>query len=233
MLSSMSLPAANNLKPPYLSAAEELRDNPGQWQAYESQGNCVILAGPGSGKTKTLTVKIARMLAEEVQPPRGIACLTFNSECVRELKGRLDRLGVQAGRNLFVGTVHSFCLKNLILPYGSLANLNLPHEIEVASPTEQARLFAGALEEEIGGNQHPTNWKVRVDEYRRTHLDREKAYWLEDEELAMLVEAYEKKLRSKSLIDFDDMVLLGLKLVEGYPWVGKALRARWLRRSQG
>src|SRR5438093_6197277 len=93
----------------YLVAAEDLRGNPGQWQAYESQGHCVILAGPGSGKTKTLTVKMARMLQEDVQFPRGIACITYNSECVRELKCRLDALGVEESSAVFIGTMHAFC----------------------------------------------------------------------------------------------------------------------------
>lgn len=81
----MSLNVVTEIRPAYLEAAEELRQNPEQWKAYESKGHCVILAGPGSGKTKVLTVKMARTLAEDVDTPRGIACLTFNTECVREL----------------------------------------------------------------------------------------------------------------------------------------------------
>ena len=73
----------------YLRAAEDLRPNPGQWAAYESTGHCVVLAGPGSGKTKTLTAKMARILAEDVEEPRGIACITYNNECARELESRL------------------------------------------------------------------------------------------------------------------------------------------------
>ena len=73
----------------YLRAAEELRRNPGQRDAYNSRGNCVVLAGPGSGKTKTLTIKLARLLAEDVEAPRGVACITYNNECARELEQRL------------------------------------------------------------------------------------------------------------------------------------------------
>ena len=58
--------------------------------AGNSTGHCVVLAGPGSGKTKTLTVKMARILAEDVQEPRGVACITYNNECARELAVRLD-----------------------------------------------------------------------------------------------------------------------------------------------
>src|SRR5262249_45427239 len=78
----------------YLGAAQDLRPNAGQWDAYNSKGHCVVLAGPGSGKTKTLTIKLARMLAEDVEEPRGIACVTYNTECARELEQRLAALGV-------------------------------------------------------------------------------------------------------------------------------------------
>jgi superfamily I DNA/RNA helicase len=105
----------------YRAAAEDLRKNPGQWQAYESTGNCVVLAGPGSGKTKTLTIKLARMLAEDVEPPRGIACITYNSECAAVLGRRLDKLGIQESSKVFIGTIHSFCLKHVVVPYGRLA----------------------------------------------------------------------------------------------------------------
>jgi superfamily I DNA/RNA helicase len=70
----------------YLRAAEQLKGNASQWAAYESKGHCVVLAGPGSGKTKTLAAKVARMLAEDVHDPRGLACITFNNECARELE---------------------------------------------------------------------------------------------------------------------------------------------------
>src|ERR1043165_4979997 len=105
----------------YLEAAEELRRNKRQLAAYESEGNCIVLAGPGSGKTKVLTTKLARMLAVDVASPRGIVCMTYSSECARELIRRLGRLGVRSSRNLFVGTVHSFCLKSIVLPYARLA----------------------------------------------------------------------------------------------------------------
>ena len=75
--------------------AEDLRRNERQWAAYESSGHCIVLAGPGSGKTKVLTIKMARMLSEDVRAPRGIACITFNNQCVRELKTRLARISHQ------------------------------------------------------------------------------------------------------------------------------------------
>ena len=108
MPSRMSALAVARPSPAYRSAVEELRDNPGQWQAYNANGHCVVLAGPGSGKTKTLTVKIAKLLIETIREPRGLACITYNAECARELVTRLERLGVYASGHVFIGTVHSF-----------------------------------------------------------------------------------------------------------------------------
>src|ERR1700693_3683666 len=122
----MSPRDAASVRRPYLSAADELRHNPEQWSAYDSKGHCVVLAGPGSGKTKTLTIKLARMLSEDVEEPRGVACITYNNECARELENRLDKLGVDYGKRMFVGTVHSFSLTQVIFPYAKSARLGLP-----------------------------------------------------------------------------------------------------------
>ena len=104
----------------YLRAAEELRANDDQWKVYESDGNCVVQAGPGGGKTKTITIKIARLLNETVRKPRRVACITYSNACVGELRTRLRKLGVGDDDRLRLATVHSFCLTELVLPYARL-----------------------------------------------------------------------------------------------------------------
>ena len=84
-----------NVSAAYLTQAADLAGNPGQQAAYDSTGNCVVLAGPGSGKTKTLVLKLARIMAEDVRAPRGAACITYSQECARELTRRLERLGLR------------------------------------------------------------------------------------------------------------------------------------------
>jgi DNA helicase-2/ATP-dependent DNA helicase PcrA len=64
------------------------------------------LAGPGSGKTKTPMLKLARILAEDVCAPRKAACITHSHECARE---QAERLGLREAANLFVGTAVSAC----------------------------------------------------------------------------------------------------------------------------
>jgi DNA helicase-2/ATP-dependent DNA helicase PcrA len=211
----------------YITAAEDLRDNPGQWKAYESSGNCVILAGPGSGKTKTLTIKLARMLTEDVSPPSGIACLTYSTECARELQQRLSGLGVVESQNVFIGTLHSFSLKNVVAPFSRMSDLALPNEFSVTSVGDQDLLFTQALNATIG-DENPYKYRTRFDRYRRTYLQREsKEFRDTDAEIANLILEYEKRLLAAKLVDFDTMVLWALQLIERHEWVRKCLRARF------
>ncbi|SEN59531.1 ATP-dependent helicase [Nitrosomonas marina] len=212
----------------YLKAAEDFRDNPGQLGAYESTGHCVVLAGPGSGKTKTLTVKLARMLAEDVHEPRGVACITYNNECARELETRLADLGIQPGSRVFIGTVHSFSLTQIVIPYEKPAGLNLPDNFKVASVRQQRAAMELAYVRTINGPDNPHRWRLPMDRYRRSILNRASDEWqTQDPMLANLVEAYEAELRRNGLIDFDDMPLLALRALINHKWVRKAVLAKY------
>jgi DNA helicase-2/ATP-dependent DNA helicase PcrA len=212
----------------YLRAAEELRRNEGQWKAYEAQGHCVVLAGPGSGKTKTLTIKLARLLSEEIEPPRGLACITYNNECARELEQRLDALGIEPSNRVFIGTVHSFSLTQIIIPYAKPAALGLPDSFAVANKRQRRSALEHAHRRVIGGPQNPEDRRFAMDRYRRTILNRNSAAWLDtNRELAALADAYEAELRALGVIDFEDMPLLAVRALREHPWIQKALLAKY------
>ena len=213
----------------YLQAAEELRLNEGQWAAYESEGHCVVSAGPGSGKTKTLTIKLARILSEDVREPRGVACITYNNECARELEQRLQALGIEAGERVFIGTVHSFSLTQIILPYARVAGMGLPDNFQVASNGEQRGALERAYDRIIAEGDDPhARWRNQLDRYRRRYLDRDSPEFFEtDPVLAELVLGYEEELRAAGLIDFDDMTLLSLRALNEHEWLREAIKAKY------
>ena len=220
----MSSKSVAPVKPKYVLAAESLRGNDGQWLAYSCRGNCVINAGPGSGKTKTLTLKLAKMLAEDVAPPRGIACITYNNQCARELRKRLAELGVEDGIRVSIGTVHSFCLQHIIIPFSHLTSVPIKYPITVASTSEIIQFQEKAVTSVLGFR----HWDASFDKYRRKHLDRRAPEWRSDDaDSAQVIEKYESLLSESGLIDFDGMILIGLHLVETYPWIRKALITRF------
>ncbi|MGC2332420.1 MAG: ATP-dependent helicase [Candidatus Acidiferrales bacterium] len=212
---------------PYLEAAEELRGNAGQWRVYESDGNCVVQAGPGGGKTKTITIKIARLLSETVRRPRRLACITYSNACVGELRGRLRKLGIAEDDRLLLSTVHSFCLTELVLPYARLVGLDVPEPLAVASPFRSRQLFEKAYLKVVGGIC-PGWFRTECDKLRRTILDRDGAEWkAASRRETAVVEAYEALLLENGLIDFDGLVLAGLELVEKHEWVRGAIKAKY------
>lgn len=216
----------NSLKAQYLSAAEDLQRNERQRDAYESTGHCLVLAGPGSGKTKVLTTKMARILAEDILTPRGVACITYSNQCVKELRKRLATLGVDESDRVFIGTVHSFCLRAVLMPYGNLADANIPDPIQVVTQSEQEELFKQAVETVLG-DEKPEYVRTRFDEFRRTVLDRNSEEWNGNESYASLVMEYEQLLKDVGKIDFDGMALEGLCLIREHAWIRKALKAKY------
>lgn len=211
------------------AALEQLRANTEQFDAVNERGHCMVLAGPGSGKTKTLTVAMARALAEDIAEPRGIACITYNNECALELESRLAQLAIEANERIFIGTVHSFALTQVIFPYARccLPEFDRP-DLRVATREEQrAAVEAAHSATQRGGENPHERWKF-AEAKRRRDVDRGSAEWRDkDTELAMFVDAYEQTLHSQGLIDFDDMPLLALRIVSENEWVRHALRAKF------
>jgi DNA helicase II / ATP-dependent DNA helicase PcrA len=202
-----------------------MQENEGQRRAFEYDDSCVVTACPGSGKTATLALKVMRLLSS-IQEPRGLACLTFNNEAVREFRKRLDSFGLQLRQNVVLGTVHSFCLGSVIRPFGKIFLDDLPNPYRVANDDEIVASLAKALDS-VGVNRPPKEYRSTMNEYRRTHLDRKSADWLRNEETVRVIEAYEANLRRLGLIDFDDQVLLALKLIEENQYVRDCLAAKF------
>ena len=211
-----------------LQALAELKGNPEQAAAVVEKGHCVVLAGPGSGKTKTLTTAMARALIEDIPDPRGVACITYNNDCAIELETRLARLGITPGDRAFIGTVHSFALSQVIGPYARCVPIGLPPDFKVASKSQMKAAVETAYQNSIGsyGNPHD-RWKF-ASEKRLRDVDRTRPEWRgHNPELADFIEAYEVELRRQGLIDFDDMPLIAYRMIKANGWIRNALCARF------
>ena len=127
--------------------------------------------------------------------------------------------------NLFIGTVHGFCLRHLLLPYGKFAQLPIPDPLRVATSAEADLIFT-TVAEGIYGVNHPYR-AADVGTHRRTQLDRESDAWHSEEELSTIAIAYEAALRELGLVDFDDLVVFGQQLVEGCDWVLPIIKAKF------
>lgn len=192
------------------------------------RGHCVVLAGPGSGKTKTLTTAMARTLTEDVVDPRGVACITYNNECAIELETRLATFGVEGSDRNFIGTVHSFALTQVIIPYARCIAGLLPEEFRVAT-RDECRAAVDAAYATVFGDQFDPHarWQF-AEEKRRREVDRSLHQWRgRNPELADFIEAYEAELRRRGLIDFDDMPLIAYRMIRDHAWIRSALRARF------
>ena len=181
------------------SAAPTLLDawieefNPEQMEAYGVDGHCVVLAGPGSGKTRVLVARVARLLTQRAKGPRGVACVTFNYEAEREMRTRLGDLGLYPGKRLFIGTVHSFCLACIIAPFCRLFCKNVNSSLAVAGNNQQEQAFQTALRD-ICSNATSGISRRQFDEFRRAFSLTDSEELRDDPELAWLVKRYESIL---------------------------------------
>ena len=123
--------------------------------------------------------------------------------------------------------LHHGLLTELVLPYARLAGITIPDPLSVASPSQCRKLMEKAYAQTLKGAM-PKWYPLECDRLRRTVVDRDSAEWKSwPTQEPLVVEAYEKLLLDNGLIDFDGIVLTGLKLVEDYKWVRNCLRAKY------
>ncbi len=205
-------------------AAQVARLNENQRQALLEPGNTVVLAGPGSGKTATLVLRIAKLL-DEIPAPRGLACLTYGTEAAKEFESRLQTLGFSKGGRLFMGTVHAFCLAHILRPFGWRLGNDFD-TYEVASDTEVSRARQDGLDA-ADINEDQQWWGSKLSAFRQIVTIEPGRKDEFDDRLTTVSKAYLRALRAAKRIDFDDIVLLSLKLVREHEHVRSILAAKY------
>lgn len=183
--------------------------NAEQWEAVSAGEPAVaVLAGPGTGKTRTLVFRIVRLLEQGVSPAR-ITAVTFTNRAAREMRERLEKqVGKKTARRLQIGTFHAVCL-SLLEGWG----------IPVRLLDEGGAL---ALAEEAKGE---TGWAGPARELLEAVAAGKRGKPAADKKLLAACEAVEEKRRQLGALDYDDLLLETLRLLEE----GKPLPAAFSR----
>lgn len=209
-----------------------LQENQSQWDAFQKPGNAVVIAGPGSGKTRVLAMKIAQLLRDEIAPPQGVACVTYTRMMARELERRIFSLGVRERPNVVVGTLHSFCLGHVVQPFAKLYQLGLPDPIRIAPQSVWDECLDQARFTIAGENFDPSqdqNYKTKLTKYHLQRIDVPFSEW-ENQTFANVLELHYETLNQRGFIDFDLVVKAALNLISNHALVRQSLYAKfaWL-----
>ncbi|WP_016741189.1 MULTISPECIES: ATP-dependent helicase [Bacillales] len=211
----------------YEKKLNEIKNDEFQNAAYVSDKSTVVLAGPGSGKTTVLTLKIMKLLKEKIAPPQGLACVTFSKEAAYEFKHRLKKLGYQRRDNVFLGTVHSFCIAEVIGKFGHLyPKYQIPLPIKIISQKEKRKLFKQIKDElEIGDENLSL---IELDKERSQNIKGKTRVEGSKNELAIkIAEEYERRLHSSGYTDFVSIVKFSTLLIQNESYVRKCLEAKF------
>ncbi len=202
-----------------LNHAAEL--NPEQTRAVETiHGPLLIVAGAGSGKTRVITYRIANMLAQGI-PQNAILALTFTNKAAREMQHRVRALTGRKMTNLTVSTFHAFGVKVLrehIHHFGYAPNFTI---YDTHDQMALIRETAG----EVGFDlEHTSAWSV-LSMFQKARL----AGTVSDlgSSYQKLYQEYRAHLRTYNAVDFDDLILLPVQVMEEHPEVREALHARF------
>ncbi|MBQ3311451.1 UvrD-helicase domain-containing protein [bacterium] len=201
-----------------------------------TKGPLLVLAGAGSGKTKVLTSRIAYLVQNGVKP-REILAVTFTNKAAREMRERLSSiLGEQTVKYMWVGTFHSICgriLRQDIENYDFKSGKKLDHNFTIYDDSDCMSVVKNALK------KLNMDDKVYQPKYVRTVISNAKnkmedayqfATFARDfkaQKIAEVFEEYENTLNNNNAIDFDDMLMLTVKLFEQNPSIREKYYSRF------
>ncbi|MDZ4788241.1 MAG: 3'-5' exonuclease [Blastochloris sp.] len=190
-----------------------------------TEGPLLVLAGAGTGKTRVITHRMAYLIEKGVRPDQILA-LTFTNKAAREMKERFTTLvepivDVKSLKNLFAGTFHSFCVR-LLRQY--IENLGYKKNFTIYDDGDQQSLMKQVINRAGGNTADVGKFKFLIS------LAKNKGLPMPDgtsEALAPTVyRHYQDELKLKNAVDFDDLLVLAVKLLRDYPEVRESVRQR-------
>ncbi|MCM5681725.1 UvrD-helicase domain-containing protein [Schlegelella sp. S2-27] len=197
--------------------------NPAQLEAvHYLQGPCLVLAGAGSGKTRVITHKIARLLQAGYQPGQ-IAAITFTNKAAEEMRERAKALvGPRAAKHLVISTFHSLGVK-LLRADGQ--RLGLKEKFSILDSDDVLSILRDAGSTTDAALARRWQWTISLWKNQGLSSDQAEAAVQNDDErvAARVMRLYEERLLAYQAVDFDDLIGLPLKLLQR----DDEARAKW------
>ncbi len=200
--------------------------NQAQQQAVQAlDGPVLVLAGPGSGKTRVLTYRVAYLIEEKGVDPHTILAVTFTNKAAREMKERLTALvGTDLARALTIGTFHSLCARFL---RRDIVFLGRKSDFVIYDSEDQVRLIGHVLRElNLSEKQYtPRSMLSHISSAKNELIspldfasDGERfKQSFKEQIVARCYEAYQKLLRDYNALDFDDLLGETVRLFNEHP----------------
>lgn len=200
--------------------------NPAQAEAVNAlEGPVLILAGAGTGKTRTVTCRIAHMVERGVAPG-NILAVTFTNKAANEMRERVSRMVSKAAASeITVCTFHSLCVR--ILRTG-IDRLGYKKNFTIYSGNDQTGLIKQIIVRKGGAREkiEPGLVLALISKAKNAGGGAE---LIEDPFMADIARAYQNELRAQNAVDFDDLLLLAERLLREFPEVRETCRKRWTR----
>ena len=204
------------------------RLTPAQRQAVEHMdGPLLVLAGPGSGKTRVITTRVAHLISQGVRPTQILA-ITFTNKAAGEMKSRIESM--LPGRGMWISTFHSFGVR-ILRQYAE--HVNIDRNFTVYDQDDRVRMVKAALAVANIDNvrftpetiQHAIskakNDLITPDRYALTAKD------FFTQVVAQVYATYEKKMRDANALDFDDLLMWPALALKNNPEFRAELDARF------
>ncbi|KAJ9661086.1 ATP-dependent DNA helicase srs2 [Coniosporium apollinis] len=176
-----------------------------------------VLAPPGSGKTKTLTARVAYLVAQGLRPWNIIVC-TFTIKAAREMGERIrNHIGDEVEKKLILGTFHSVA-RRFLVSYGH--HINIPKNFGIAD-TSDSKAIVNRIIKRRGYGADPGKTRSRISTLKAkciscdAHAATQKS--AEQQEFASIYMEYEEILKMSSLLDYDDLLLRCAELLKRRP----------------
>ncbi len=212
--------------------ADKLLDdlNPAQRAAVEHAGPpLLIVAGAGSGKTRVLTYRIAHLLAHRGAQPGEILAITFTNKAAGEMKERVAQLVGPRAKAMWVSTFHSMCVRIL---RAEAKTLGLKTTFSIYDQADSQRLMTMVCRDlDLDPKRYPSRGMLaQISNLKNELVDADawaaKAGSGLEKVLAEAYTAYQTRLRQAHALDFDDLIMTTVSLLQAFP----AAAEHWRRR---